>query len=319
MTDRNRPDILNTQGGRSDRPLRSHADPRSLVSGDAGRGAETRRRLSRDHARSRDHRDAARPGGARRGAAGDRGAVPARDHLARLSGQPLPDEPSRGKPREQGLRRRRRSITRTAPTTTRSRSRARSTTAPFDQLFVLNEMERLGKAGSGSFLSGRVDASRTGIVGYSMGGYGVVNVDRRRLQQGERDDRRRAAEQAARRARRRQSRLPQDDATRASRRRLRSRRGACRRLLGRRGAEGHHARRCCSSPAASTTWRGTRRGRRRSIRRGQRRSLPADVRQRESQRRRADSGAGGNLHAPPSRASRRRSRTTPTRCGTPCG
>ena len=47
---------------------------------------------------------------------------------------------------------------------------------PFDQLFVLNEMERLGKAGSGSFLSGRLDASRTGIVGYSMGGYGVVNV-----------------------------------------------------------------------------------------------------------------------------------------------
>jgi predicted dienelactone hydrolase len=47
---------------------------------------------------------------------------------------------------------------------------------PFDQLFVLNEMERLGKAGSGSFLAGRVDASRAGIVGYSMGGYGVVNV-----------------------------------------------------------------------------------------------------------------------------------------------
>ena len=46
----------------------------------------------------------------------------------------------------------------------------------FDQLFVLNEMERLGKAGSGSFLAGRLDASRTGIVGYSMGGYGVVNV-----------------------------------------------------------------------------------------------------------------------------------------------
>jgi predicted dienelactone hydrolase len=46
----------------------------------------------------------------------------------------------------------------------------------FDQLFVLNEMERLGRAGSGSFLSGRLDAGRTGIVGYSMGGYGVVNV-----------------------------------------------------------------------------------------------------------------------------------------------
>ena len=47
---------------------------------------------------------------------------------------------------------------------------------PFDQLFVLNEMARLGAAGSGSFLAGVVDASRAGIVGYSMGGYGVVNV-----------------------------------------------------------------------------------------------------------------------------------------------
>jgi predicted dienelactone hydrolase len=46
----------------------------------------------------------------------------------------------------------------------------------FDQLFVLNEMERLGKAGSGSFLAGRLDASHSGIVGYSMGGYGVVNT-----------------------------------------------------------------------------------------------------------------------------------------------
>jgi predicted dienelactone hydrolase len=46
----------------------------------------------------------------------------------------------------------------------------------FDQLFVLNEMDRLGKANSGSFLSGRVDASRSGVVGYSMGGYGVVNL-----------------------------------------------------------------------------------------------------------------------------------------------
>lgn len=47
---------------------------------------------------------------------------------------------------------------------------------PFDQLFVLNEMARLGRAGSGSFLAGLVDDNRTGIVGYSMGGYGVVNV-----------------------------------------------------------------------------------------------------------------------------------------------
>ncbi len=45
----------------------------------------------------------------------------------------------------------------------------------FDQLFVLNEIARLGTAREG-FLSGLVDADRTGIVGYSMGGYGVVNV-----------------------------------------------------------------------------------------------------------------------------------------------
>jgi predicted dienelactone hydrolase len=47
---------------------------------------------------------------------------------------------------------------------------------PFDQLFVLDEMARLAMPGSGSFLAGCLDASRTGIVGYSMGGYGVINV-----------------------------------------------------------------------------------------------------------------------------------------------
>ncbi len=47
---------------------------------------------------------------------------------------------------------------------------------PFDQLFVLGEMDRLGRQDSGTFLSGLVDASRTGVVGYSMGGYGVVNL-----------------------------------------------------------------------------------------------------------------------------------------------
>lgn len=47
---------------------------------------------------------------------------------------------------------------------------------PFDQLFVLNEIDRLSGAGSGSFLSGLADAGRAGIIGYSMGGYGVVNV-----------------------------------------------------------------------------------------------------------------------------------------------
>jgi len=45
-----------------------------------------------------------------------------------------------------------------------------------DQLFVLRELARLGSSASGSFLAGLVDASRTGLIGYSMGGYGVVNV-----------------------------------------------------------------------------------------------------------------------------------------------
>ncbi len=47
---------------------------------------------------------------------------------------------------------------------------------PFDQIFVLNEMSRQGKARSGSVFSGLVDDSRTALVGYSMGAYGVVNV-----------------------------------------------------------------------------------------------------------------------------------------------
>ena len=47
---------------------------------------------------------------------------------------------------------------------------------PLDQLFVLSEIDHLGKPGSGSFLAGLADCSRTGLVGYSMGGYGVVNV-----------------------------------------------------------------------------------------------------------------------------------------------
>lgn len=42
-----------------------------------------------------------------------------------------------------------------------------------DQNFVLNEMDRLSKE-DGHFLNGIVDASRTGLIGYSMGGYGSV-------------------------------------------------------------------------------------------------------------------------------------------------
>ena len=45
---------------------------------------------------------------------------------------------------------------------------------PLDQLFVLSEMDRLSRPGN--LFAGLIDASRTGIIGYSMGGYGVVNV-----------------------------------------------------------------------------------------------------------------------------------------------
>jgi predicted dienelactone hydrolase len=44
---------------------------------------------------------------------------------------------------------------------------------PLDQLFVLNAIEGLSKE-SGHFLNGLVDSSRTGLIGYSMGGYGAV-------------------------------------------------------------------------------------------------------------------------------------------------
>ena len=47
---------------------------------------------------------------------------------------------------------------------------------PLDQLFVLNEVARQSAPGSSSVLAGIVDADRTAIIGYSMGGYGVLNV-----------------------------------------------------------------------------------------------------------------------------------------------
>lgn len=45
-----------------------------------------------------------------------------------------------------------------------------------DVLFVLDEMTALGKADSKSFLANLVDTEKIGLVGYSMGGYGVLNV-----------------------------------------------------------------------------------------------------------------------------------------------
>lgn len=45
-----------------------------------------------------------------------------------------------------------------------------------DILFVLNQIADAGKKGSNSFLSEIVDANNTALIGYSMGGYGVMNV-----------------------------------------------------------------------------------------------------------------------------------------------
>ncbi len=44
---------------------------------------------------------------------------------------------------------------------------------PLDQLFVLNQIDALSKT-EGSLLKGLVDARNTGLIGYSMGGYGAV-------------------------------------------------------------------------------------------------------------------------------------------------
>ncbi len=44
---------------------------------------------------------------------------------------------------------------------------------PLDQLFTLNEIARLSDD-AGSFLNGLVDASKSALIGYSMGGYGAV-------------------------------------------------------------------------------------------------------------------------------------------------
>ena len=45
-----------------------------------------------------------------------------------------------------------------------------------DILFVLNQMGIAGRSSSGSFLAGLVDADHTALIGYSMGGYGVLNA-----------------------------------------------------------------------------------------------------------------------------------------------
>jgi predicted dienelactone hydrolase len=45
-----------------------------------------------------------------------------------------------------------------------------------DQIFTIDEMARLSAADSDSFLSGLLDANNTGLIGYSMGGFGALNT-----------------------------------------------------------------------------------------------------------------------------------------------
>jgi predicted dienelactone hydrolase len=45
-----------------------------------------------------------------------------------------------------------------------------------DDLFVLDTVAAWSRPGSGHFLAGRVDAGRTALIGYSMGGYGALNA-----------------------------------------------------------------------------------------------------------------------------------------------
>ena len=45
-----------------------------------------------------------------------------------------------------------------------------------DDLFVLDTVAAWSRPGSGHFLAGRVDADRTALIGYSMGGYGALNA-----------------------------------------------------------------------------------------------------------------------------------------------
>ena len=45
-----------------------------------------------------------------------------------------------------------------------------------DILFVLDRIAEMGKTGNSGFLSGLTDAENTALIGYSMGGYGVLNA-----------------------------------------------------------------------------------------------------------------------------------------------
>ncbi|WP_243248439.1 alpha/beta hydrolase family protein [Pseudomonas maioricensis] len=47
---------------------------------------------------------------------------------------------------------------------------------PLDILFVLDQITDWAKSGSGSPLAGKIDTRHTALLGYSMGGYGVLNA-----------------------------------------------------------------------------------------------------------------------------------------------
>jgi predicted dienelactone hydrolase len=47
---------------------------------------------------------------------------------------------------------------------------------PKDDLFVLNELDKMGSKSGDGFLAGMIDAENTAVIGYSMGGYGALNV-----------------------------------------------------------------------------------------------------------------------------------------------
>ena len=47
---------------------------------------------------------------------------------------------------------------------------------PKDDLFVLDEMDKMGNKSGDGFLGGMIDTENTALIGYSMGGYGALNV-----------------------------------------------------------------------------------------------------------------------------------------------
>ena len=312
-TDRDRPDILNTKAGgptaRYDRTLTLEVwYPAALAAGQSPGGEYrvlTRNPKVQVTLTGRAVRDAAplRPA-----------AVSARDHLARLSRQPVSAEPPRREPGEQGLRHRldrshRQHLRRPAGVRQHAlQPAARSVVRP-----ARNRASRRGVAGS--FLAGLVDTARTGIVGYSMGGYGVINTigggySAAGVTSSAAPPNGLLAERGAGNPEYAKTIDPRIKAAVAI--------GPWGMQAGSWDAEGLAGIRtpmlfvAGSADEVSGYERGTRalfHGD------GQRRSLSAHVRQRRPQRRGALSGAGGG-DGPATARRHRRSRTTPIRCGT---